>query len=201
MELLVECSVNLGSYSGDASSREEKFFESVGHVEVLPASPLLRVFTKKFCEDISFTKPLCFMVISSVSGQDVAGQNTSILAGLLPYFPAGCSTKQLLHFGFGFENPNTFRQYDYGVAKNLLKYKSVTPPEYPLEKVTVPVSIYHGTNDFLVDPKDIALLENKLKNIVRVSICNASLNHFDFNYGSNIRMEAYNDALKLMEGY
>ncbi|XP_033231533.1 gastric triacylglycerol lipase-like, partial [Belonocnema kinseyi] len=125
----------------------------------------------------------------------------SILAGLLPYFPAGCSTKQLLHFGFGFENPNTFRQYDYGVAKNLLKYKSVTPPEYPLEKVTVPVAIYHGTNDFLVDPKDIALLENKLKNIVRVSICNASLNHFDFNYGSNIRMEAYNDALKLMEGY
>ncbi|XP_033212238.1 lipase 3-like [Belonocnema kinseyi] len=127
--------------------------------------------------------------------------DASILAGLLSYFPAGCSTKQLLHFGFGFENPNTFRQYDYGVAKNLLKYKSVTPPEYPLEKVTVPVAVCYRTNDFLVDPKDISLLENRLKNIVRVSICNASLNHFDFNYGSNIRMEAYNDALKLMEGY
>ena len=41
-----------------------------------------------------------------------------------------------------------FRPYDYGRLKNLKLYRQFVPPEYPIEKVTAPVILYHGLNDW-----------------------------------------------------
>lgn len=40
---------------------------------------------------------------------------------------------------------------------NLKVYKQFVPPEYPVEKVTAPVILYNGLNDWLAHPKVIVL--------------------------------------------
>jgi len=45
-----------------------------------------------------------------------------------------------------------FRPYDYGLLENLKVYRQFIPPEYPIEKITVPVILYNGLNDFLANP-------------------------------------------------
>lgn len=51
---------------------------------------------------------------------------------------------------FGFSGH--FQQYDYGLVENLERYHSITPPAYPLNKVTCPVAIYVGKNDQYAGP-------------------------------------------------
>jgi len=45
-----------------------------------------------------------------------------------------------------------FRPYDYGLLENLKVYGQIIPPEYPIEKITAPVILYNGLNDFLANP-------------------------------------------------
>jgi hypothetical protein len=42
-----------------------------------------------------------------------------------------------------------FRQYDYGLVKNLLIYGHLSPPDYDLSKVTAPVALHYSENDWL----------------------------------------------------
>lgn len=41
-----------------------------------------------------------------------------------------------------------FRQYDYGILGNMNKYGQLFPPDYDLGKITSPVALYYGSNDF-----------------------------------------------------
>lgn len=47
--------------------------------------------------------------------------------------------------------------YDHR-SKNMLRYNTVSPPDYPLANVTAPVFLYHGANDLLLSPKVKILL-------------------------------------------
>lgn len=42
-----------------------------------------------------------------------------------------------------------FRQYDYGLVGNLLRYRRINPPDYDLSKVTAPLALYYSDNDWL----------------------------------------------------
>lgn len=46
-----------------------------------------------------------------------------------------------------------FQLYDYGLLSNIRVYKRIMPPEYPMHKVTAPVVLYNGLNDWLAHPK------------------------------------------------
>ena len=48
-----------------------------------------------------------------------------------------------------------FDKYDYGWILNLKHYGQLIPPAYDLSKVTVPVHIFHGHNDYVAVPKVI----------------------------------------------
>lgn len=41
------------------------------------------------------------------------------------------------------------------MSKNREVYKSRLPPKYPLEKITIPVAIFHGLNDAIISVKVI----------------------------------------------
>lgn len=43
-----------------------------------------------------------------------------------------------------------FRQYDYGVEGNKIKYQSEVPPRYNVSRITAPVSLIYGNGDLLV---------------------------------------------------
>lgn len=46
-----------------------------------------------------------------------------------------------------------FQRYDYGLIKNLQKYKTVEPPCYNVSAISAPVALYYSTNDLLVGLK------------------------------------------------
>lgn len=46
-----------------------------------------------------------------------------------------------------------FRQYDYGMKKNLHMYNSTVPPDYRLEKITAPIALFSSDNDWLATTK------------------------------------------------
>lgn len=64
--------------------------------------------------------------------------------------PAGAATKQLLHYGQLIRHKDlVFKQFDYGLLGNLLKYKNSEPPEYDLSRVSAPTYLMYSSNDLL----------------------------------------------------
>ena len=72
---------------------------------------------------------------------------------ILGHFPSGSSTKNFVHFK-QFARVENFREFDYGVKKNMQKYGQSSPPIYDLTKITLPVHLYVGKYDRLADVKD-----------------------------------------------
>lgn len=46
-----------------------------------------------------------------------------------------------------------FDKFDYGWFENRMRYGQPRPPAYNLDKVTVPVHMFHGVNDIISSPK------------------------------------------------
>lgn len=67
---------------------------------------------------------------------------------LTSYFPDGTSLQTIEHFAQIINNGGHFRQFDYGY-ENLMKYKSHVPPEYEVWKITLPVYLFIGQEDYL----------------------------------------------------
>lgn len=74
-----------------------------------------------------------------------------LLSIAMGHSPAGSSSGDLLHYSQGV-NSGLFRKYNYGRAENLLRYGQETPPEYDISKITAPVALYWGQNDWLAAP-------------------------------------------------
>ncbi|KAJ8972994.1 hypothetical protein NQ317_002274 [Molorchus minor] len=170
----------------------------LGNIEVLRHTPLLTILLTIFCRDGSILQPICLVLISAFGGptdQIV----TSDLSTIVKAYPAGSSLKQLKHFLQSMETDD-FRQYDYGLIGNLLKYKQLISPEYPLENVTVPVAIFNGGNDVLVSPPDIPLLVQRLPNVVNSTQIDG-FNHLDFMIGRDAPSLVYSVVISLMNSY
>ena len=44
-----------------------------------------------------------------------------------------------------------FCKYDYGARVNSQVYKSASPPDYNLERITAPVYLHYSANDWMSD--------------------------------------------------
>ncbi|XP_033224854.1 lipase 3-like [Belonocnema kinseyi] len=176
-------------------------FERVGYHQLFPAFTQHRIFPSSVCSAKSIIQPACISAIFSIIGIGYEQLDRANLEHFLKYEPASASNKQLLHYALGAYYPGTFRLFDYGSEKNLQLYRSITPPDYPLENVNIPFAIYHGQNDVLVDPKDIGLLKRRLPNIVDAYLIPGKLNHYDLMMGLNINKLCYERAVALMEKY
>lgn len=67
--------------------------------------------------------------------------------------PTGGSVKMLTHYLQEIHANGNFQQYDFGKTENMKRYGRSTPPSYPVEKITVPVHLFYGKNDWLAMPK------------------------------------------------
>lgn len=106
----------------------------------------------------------------------------SLVPEIMQYTPAGASIFQVIHFMQIFK-ANRFQQYDFGAVKNLQRYNCSIPLEYPLDRVTAPVHIYHSSFDNLNQPGDVEELIRRLPNVVQKYQVQ-EWNHLDFFYGS-----------------
>ncbi|XP_011158633.2 lipase 3 [Solenopsis invicta] len=175
------------------------FYKFTGYFEILANSKLEKFITRNFCHEEMFTQPFCELIVSMIGGFSTNETDYMHLADYLQFAPAGCSYKQLVHYAMGIQNPGHFRPYDYGILRNLRIYGRFVPPEYPMEKITVPVILYHGLNDVLAAPDDVKILNRKLPNILEDFIVTLKrLNHFDFVYGLHVRDLVYNHLIERM---
>lgn len=173
----------------------------MGVYEFLPHSDLLSLIGEALCNDHAITADLCANVLFLIAGFDSPQLNKTLLPVILGHTPAGASTKQLLHYGQEVES-GKFRQYDYGLVGNLLKYGRINPPDYDLSKVTAPLAVYYSDNDWLSAVKDVDKLSEKVPNLVeKFHVPLEKFNHLDFLWAIDVDVVVYEDVIKLLENY
>lgn len=116
-------------------------------------------------------------------------------------FLAGCSTETLAYYGQEETNAN-FSKFDYGRDKNLEVYGTPEPPLYDLKASNVPIVIYQGPNDHLVDPADTEWAVNQLPNVLEYKLVDDPLwNHADMPYSSYWKETIYIPMKKYLVQY
>ncbi|ODM90503.1 Lipase 3 [Orchesella cincta] len=95
----------------------------------------------------------------------------------------------------------TFRKFDYGVEKNLVKYGNKVPPIYNLNGIRVPTYIFYGENDNLVTRLDA----EKTRNAIPVQFMRGFyqvewplFTHPDFIMARDADIFVYNKILNIM---
>lgn len=150
-----------------------------------------RRFSRRFCEAAMFV----------IAGMEERSLNMTRLPVIISHFPAGTSCKNVAHYGQLIQSKR-FQKYDYGRLKNFLFYGQRRPPEYDLTKVTAPVAIFYGRNDWFCDLRDVRQLEEKLPNVVlSYQVPDPRFTHLDFNFGVFARRQVYEPMMRLMRRF
>lgn len=122
-----------------------------------------------------------------------------MLPVIFGHAPAGCSTRQLLHFG-QLMQVKRFQKYDYGKSENLIRYKSSTPPEYNLKNVKAKMILYYVENDTMILGMNVERLIKRLPNVVASHLIkHKPFGHMDYLWGKDIRELAYDNIIKDMK--
>ncbi|KAL6431826.1 hypothetical protein ACFW04_007359 [Cataglyphis niger] len=123
----------------------------------------------------------------------------SLLPVILSHDPAGSSTKTLIHYLQALQT-NTFRQFDYGPIRNLLMYNSAEPPDYNLTNITVPIALFYGVNDWIIEVSGVEKLSRLLPNVVDMyKVPWSKFNHLDFVWAKDAPILVYKRILELMK--
>ncbi|XP_029169361.1 lipase 3-like isoform X2 [Nylanderia fulva] len=180
--------------------REYKnIMQSFFHDELLPQNNLLKFLTTYVCNQNVIEEKICADLLFMVCGFDREQFNYTLIPFILGHDPAGTSSRTLLHFVQEYHS-GKFRQYDYGWMKNLLKYKSLDPPDYKLASIKLPIALFYGPGDWLVNVKDVKKLYSILPNVIDAyAVPWYKFNHGDFIWATNAPELVYNRILKLMK--
>ncbi|XP_025265046.1 lipase 3 [Camponotus floridanus] len=162
-------------------------------------SDVLRFFGSSIYSDNIIVKFLFSNLMFILVGFDPKQFSYSLVPEFLSHYPAGTSTKTILHFVQVYRS-DIFRKYDYGFLKNLWVYKSTKPPNYDLSKITVPIALFYADNDLLINIQDVIKLHNllpKVMDMYRVSW--DKFNHVDYMWAKDARKLVYNHILEIMK--
>ncbi|CAH1154349.1 unnamed protein product [Phaedon cochleariae] len=138
----------------------------------------------------------CQIINALSTGLAVEQVRPDILPLIMTNFPSGTSTKTLYHYSQIFLSGGNFQWYDYGSAKNEILYNSTKPPDYDIEKISVPVHIFSGKRDFLATHEDVKYLYSRLNCSKEFHVYD--LAHNDYAYGKRVN-KLYSDILDVMK--
>lgn len=81
-------------------------------------------------------------------------------------------------------------------------YNSPEPPRYNLSKITIPIVLFYGNNDWLSSPQDVIKLTNELpKKSIIYKVPYAKFNHIDFLWAMDAPKLVYKKVLKMLEEF
>lgn len=115
----------------------------------------------------------------------------TILPAFICHFPSGSSIKQAYHYSqeahFGF-----FGKY---ITAN------ETPCDFPLAKITAPLSLHYSTVDKFADIRDVEHLIPKLSSVINRQRIDGKFDHIDFLWGKNAASLVYTQVLNIFAKY
>ncbi|CAN7988476.1 unnamed protein product [Ixodes hexagonus] len=175
-------------------------FRFFGEYDFLPSNWFIRLLAKTMCR-YTISREICENAIFIICGNEIKEMNLTRLPVFISHTPAGTSVKNMVHFAQMVLHKR-FQKYDYGSEKNRMVYGQVTPPEYNVSRVAVPVALYWSLNDWFADPTDVALLSKRLPNLVLdLRISDPLFTHLDFIIGTQAKALVYDPMMQLMFHY
>ncbi|XP_049938161.1 lipase 3-like [Schistocerca serialis cubense] len=113
---------------------------------------------------------------------------------------SGGSVRQAVHYAQEVVSGH-FRQYDFGLLRNIKKYGSTSPPDYNLRNIFSPVIAMYGNGDWLVGEKDVKRLANDTPpNVQFYRVPEDGFAHSDFLIGKNAPTLVYPVVLAAFAG-
>ncbi|XP_053674147.1 lipase 1-like [Anopheles nili] len=175
------------------------FLGSLGVFELKPFPDELDRVTAALCPDF-LARALCLDAMHTMTGGKYPHLAPGGLPVLLRHLPAGCSTRQVAHFGQEVIS-SRFQPYDFGPVENRRRYAGhETPPEYDLDRVTAPVAVFYGLADQLTHPDDVRRLAARLPNLVTLNLLpNVTFNHMDFLLAGDVKDALYDTIIGHVE--
>lgn len=181
----------------DYGNNIEKFMKLFGVNEFLPRGDVVRFLSKHSCAVSKFEDVVCEMTLYTLCGHDKDQFDLSLRPMIFGHLPAGASTKTLAHYAQEIRNEGRFQQFDYGFDGNMKRYGDKAPPAYPIEKITLPIALLSGDNDWLSSVNDAKNLYQHLINPIERTIIH-DFNHLDFLFGKKAPEKVYKNILDLL---
>ncbi|XP_013143948.1 PREDICTED: lipase 1-like [Papilio polytes] len=174
----------------EVSPKLDRIAKLLNLQEVFGDNSLIVNILRKYCRIPFIGYKTCILdLLFSLSGDDIDEFEPSFVSTFVDHFPVGTSEKDLVHFA-QVSLRRKFANYDYGIQRNIEIYNLTEPMEYNLSAVNIKVALLVGANDKLSTIEDVALLRERLPNVVKyLVIPRRKMNHFDF--VSGLHMEDY----------
>ncbi|XP_059055759.1 lipase 3-like [Achroia grisella] len=175
--------------------------DAIGAYELLPRNGFMQYLTDTYCSTPASATLICGNILYLSYGADFAQINATAAPVIFGHLPAGCSTRQGLHFG-QLSLSGKFAQYDHGPIENFKKYGQLTPPDYPLEKITAPVVIFYSLFDRVTPITSVELIKKKLGNVKEViKVPFLQFSHTDYVFARDVKALLYDTVLDVLPKY
>lgn len=144
-----------------------------------------------FC---SYLQVRCGNLLNMIGGYDYKNINSTLIPVILGHMPTGASTLQFVHYG-QLVASGRFARYDFGSVRNFKHYSQLSPPDYDLAKVSVPIQIFYSDRDWLSAQSDVQILKEKLPNVVGCNFVKG-FHHLDYTYAAAAKTKVYNKIIR-----
>ncbi|NXP07040.1 LICH hydrolase, partial [Thinocorus orbignyianus] len=150
----------------------------------------------QFCASLD---KFCAHILCHIAGGNIENLNTNRIDTYVGHSPAGSSAQNIIHWQ-QLRRAGRFQAYDYGSKENMKKYNQTAPPEYQIEKISIPIAVWSAGQDKFADPKDMAMLLSRISNLIYHEHF-PTWGHLDFIWGLDATERMYLKIIELMAKY
>jgi len=171
-----------------------QLYEAAGINEACPPNFLQSAVGHAFCK---LSPGVCGNLLGVFFGFNKERDNVKAANVLLQHFPSGTSVTNLKHWR-QLVTGKRFNKFDYGTKGNMEKYGQPYPPDFALTDINVPMYLFFGEHDSLVDAKDSQILLDTLKTVPNVHYKYYPSSHITWLLSNDISFY-WNDLIEIIE--
>jgi len=154
-----------------------QLYEAAGIHEACPPNFFQSEIGHLFCKA---EVKICGDLIDVFFGADPEYDNYAKVNVLLQHFPSGTSVTNLKHWR-QLVKGGRFNKFDYGsTAANLQHYGQPYPPDFNLTNINVPMHLFFGEHDSLVDAKDAQILLDTISGLPNITYKEYPADHITY---------------------